>query len=186
MPRRGLTAQEGPAAACRQPKAFSWMRLSSHQLGGALRMLQLIITIVAFLDFFIIWHLGVFGSMGNTPTGCADDSLTILGISKKWFNVDKFKHFFQRLNLDPNNIFFFCCQPKLLQVKGHGGKNRVTIYYPSPQSNIRQYSLALIPSLSPASICLPPARVAWHGFFLILRKWRSWIFSTCIESICNI
>ena len=52
-------------------------------LGGALRFfVNFISRIIDFPDFCRIWHLGGFGRMENTPTGCADDLPTILGIFK--------------------------------------------------------------------------------------------------------
>ena len=41
--------------------------------------------------------------MENTPTVCADELPTILGIKKK-NNIEKCQLFFQRLDFAPNNI----------------------------------------------------------------------------------
>ena len=78
--------------------------------------------IVDFPDFCRIWHLGGFGCMENTPTGCADDLPTILEIFKKIPKIEKRQHFFQRLDFAPNSINKFIYQPKLRPVSQDVGK----------------------------------------------------------------
>ena len=41
--------------------------------------------------------------MGNTPTVCADDLLSILGVFKDTQNAKGVNNFLQRLDLDPIN-----------------------------------------------------------------------------------
>ena len=49
-----------------------------HEVGGALRVLHVIIKSTFLLCYFCrIWLLGGFGGMKNTPTVCADDLPTI-------------------------------------------------------------------------------------------------------------
>ena len=53
-------------------------------LGGAFREFCILLSkCTMFFDFCRIWHLGGFGHMENTPTVCADDLPSILGIIKK-------------------------------------------------------------------------------------------------------
>ena len=74
-----------------------------NKLGGALRDLQFYYGICACFDVCRIWQLGVFGRMGNTPTGRADDLPTILGISKNELKSRSVNNSLQRLDLDPNS-----------------------------------------------------------------------------------
>jgi len=56
--------------------------------------------------------LGEFGSFYNTPTVCADDLFTILGIFKRDPKSRSVHKFLQQLDFDPNNIKHFFNQPK--------------------------------------------------------------------------
>lgn len=56
--------------------------------------------------------MGEFGSFYNTPTVCADDLFTILGIFKRDPKSRSVNKFLQQLDFDPNNIKHFFNQPK--------------------------------------------------------------------------
>ena len=79
-------------------------------------ILNLIIEIVDFVECGRICHLGGFDSMGITPTGCADDLPTILGILKNDPKSRSVNNSLQQLIFYPNSIKDVFDQPKLRPV----------------------------------------------------------------------
>ena len=56
--------------------------------------------------------------MENTPTGCGDDLLTILGIFKNDPKSRSVNIFVQLLDFLPNSLEKIICQPKLRPANG--------------------------------------------------------------------
>jgi hypothetical protein len=70
----------------------NWPLLGRTFLGGFLRDFNLITENMT-TQFCIVWHLGEFGSMQNTPTGCGIHLPTILITFKTHSKSENANHF---------------------------------------------------------------------------------------------
>ena len=79
--------------------------------------------------------------MENTPTGCADDLPTILGIYKNDPKSRSVIIFFQRLDFAPNTMINFVYQPKLRPAGLLQEHLQADAIGPGPHSYARSYAL---------------------------------------------